>query len=667
MRTSIATVCLSGTLAEKMRAAADAGFDGIEIFEQDLLVSPHTPGQIRRRAAELGLSLDLYQPFRDLDGVAPEVFEANLRRLEAKLELAGELGIETMLVCSNAGTASIDDDAVCAQQLRRAGQLAQRHGVRLAYEALAWGRFVDDFEHAARIVELADHPFVGTCLDSFHILSRGWDPEPIERLDPATVFFVQLADAPQLSLDVLSWSRHHRVFPGEGDFDLVAFMGHLHRCGYTGPVSLEIFNDAFRQSDAARTAVDGLRSLRWLEDRTRRALLGRRSPESSGPAPSAPAASTSRNTTERTEAAGEVLEEALGPLALRALPEVAEPRGWGFLELRTGRLGETTRMLHQLGFALGGHHRTKDDVQLWVQGDARIVVVDLGPTGRGASLAALGFDVEDMEATAERARLLGAVRIERTQRSDEQVLRGVRAPDGSEVFFCPAGSGPVPRWAEEFGLDEQILGGSDPGSDDEGTGPARGRIRAIDHVNTAQPWQHRDEAVLFFTSLLALQAMPSQDVPGPAGLVRSQVMRSSDDAVRMPMNVAPEDPEQGAFLGAVHPEHVAFACRDIEAVARRAHRRGLDPLPVPANYYADLQARLDLEPQLLARLQELDLLYDRDEHGELLHFYTGTLGTVFFEVLERRGGYAGYGAPDAPVRLAAQYRRLRDAARGIPH
>ena len=68
----------------------------------------------------------------------------------------------------------------------------------------------------------------------------------------------------------------------------------------------------------------------------------------------------------------------------------------------------------------------------------------------------------------------------------------------------------------------------------------------------------------------------------------------------------------------------------------------------------------------MAELRELGLLYDRDEHGELLHFYTGTLGGVFFEVLERLDGYRGYGAADAPVRLAPQYRRLRDAARGVP-
>ena len=162
MRTSIATVCLSDTLEEKMHAAAAAGFNGIEVFEQDLVVSPSSPEQIRELAGQLGLSLDLYQPFRDFDAVGPEQLAANLKRAEAKFRLMNRLGITTLLVCSNVATAEIDDDEVMAGQLRRLGELAARHGVRLAYEALAWGRFVDDFEHAQRIVDLADHPAVGT-------------------------------------------------------------------------------------------------------------------------------------------------------------------------------------------------------------------------------------------------------------------------------------------------------------------------------------------------------------------------------------------------------------------------------------------------------------------------------------------------------------------------
>ena len=200
MRTSIATVCLSGTLDQKLVAAHEAGFDGVEIFEPDLVASPDSPEQIRARAAELGLSLDLYQPFRDFEGVGPDLLEQNLRRAAAKFTLMNRLGIQTILLCSNVATARSGDEQLAATQLRELGDLAERFDVRVAYEALAWGRFVDDYEVAARIVRLADHPRIGLCLDSFHILSKGHSPEAIETIAADKIFFVQLADAPA-SLD----------------------------------------------------------------------------------------------------------------------------------------------------------------------------------------------------------------------------------------------------------------------------------------------------------------------------------------------------------------------------------------------------------------------------------------------------------------------------------
>ena len=105
MRTSIATVCLSGTLEEKMRAAASAGFDGIEVFEPDLVVSPSSPEQLRELAAELGLSLDMYQPFRDGVEVAPETFPDSLRRLRAKCELMNRLGTTVLMLMTLLGAA----------------------------------------------------------------------------------------------------------------------------------------------------------------------------------------------------------------------------------------------------------------------------------------------------------------------------------------------------------------------------------------------------------------------------------------------------------------------------------------------------------------------------------------------------------------------------------
>ena len=69
IKKTTATVCLSGTLVEKMHACAAAGFDGIELFEPDLVVAPQSPEEIRTLAERLGLDLVLYQPFRDFEGV----------------------------------------------------------------------------------------------------------------------------------------------------------------------------------------------------------------------------------------------------------------------------------------------------------------------------------------------------------------------------------------------------------------------------------------------------------------------------------------------------------------------------------------------------------------------------------------------------------------------
>ena len=97
MRTGIATVCLSGTLEDKLTAAADAGFDGVELFEPDLIGSRLSPAEIRILAAELDLTIDLYQPFRDFEGVGDDELERNLHRAEAKFDVMEELGADTIL------------------------------------------------------------------------------------------------------------------------------------------------------------------------------------------------------------------------------------------------------------------------------------------------------------------------------------------------------------------------------------------------------------------------------------------------------------------------------------------------------------------------------------------------------------------------------------------
>lgn len=624
IRRSIATVSLSGTLEEKLAAAAGAGFDGIEIFENDLITCGLRPAEVRSLAADLGLEIVLYQPFRDYEAVPDQRLMANLRRAEHKFTIMTELGADTLLVCSNASEAAIDDDARATAQLRQLAERASEHGIRVAFEALAWGRRISSYARAYQIVSAADHPCLGLCLDSFHILSLRHDPAPVRDIPSEKIFFLQLADAPLLVMDVLPWSRHYRCFPGQGDLDLTAFTSHVLASGYQGPWSLEVFNDVFREADAGRIARDGMRSLLTLEESLARST-GTAAPLTAWP-----------------------------PVSLADLPRPARLAGYAFVELAVDGLLQqpTERVLQGLGFTRRGRHRTKP-VELWQQAEVRVLVNRSGLERDGrthgeAAVSAIAVESRDPLRSAARARALLALPIPRRREPDEADLTAVAAPDGTSVFFCQTDTSSGAGWLGDFRPLERRQDARPP------------LITGVDHIALSQPFDGFDEATLFYQSVLGMRSQGSGEVASPYGLVRSRAMWASG-GVRLALNV----PLLG---GSKLPEitasqHVAFACADIFATARAVRSLGAPTLPVPGNYYEDLTARFDLDPALSDALREYGVLYDRDEGGgEFFHFYTVVLGRrVFFEVVQRSHGYDGYGAPNTAVRMAAQ---LRYAAGG---
>lgn len=615
MRRSIATVSLSGSLAEKLTAIGGAGFDGVEIFENDLVASELSPEDVRHRAADLGLSIDLYQPFRDFEGVPPAILARSLRRAEHKFAVMERLGATRLLVCSSVSAHAVDDDTLVAEQLRLLAGRAAEHGIRVAYEALAWGRHVKDYLHAWRIVRMADHPHLGLCLDSFHILSRDVDPYAIETIPADKIFFLQLADAPALPMDVLYWSRHYRCFPGQGDLDVAGLVAHVLRTGYRGPLSLEVFNDIFRQAAAMRTAHDAMRSLLFLE-----------------------------------EEVGGRLGDAARAVPLTAPPPPVAPTGFAFAELAVPETGPLSRLLTALGFVRTGVHTGKP-VELWEQGQARVVLNTGGPDAEdGPALSAIGLECPDPAASVKRAEALLSPVVPRPRDPHDAPLDAVAAPDGTELFFCRTARPDHSSWTDDFAKDRRS-----PAVDADAA-----EITHIDHVALTQPWHHFDEASLFYRSVLGLRPHESLDLPDPYGLLRSRAVSTEDDGVRVALNVAyvgaPTEPYGGATD--VAWQHIALASRDIVTTVRRVRAAaGSWQLAIPDNYYDDLEARHDLGAERHRSLRELGLLYDRDEHGEFLHFYTVTSGRVFVEIVQRLGGYRGYGAINAPIRLAAQHAR----------
>lgn len=600
---TIATVCLSGTLDDKLVAAAHAGFDGIELFEPDLVASTSSPRQIRERCEELGLQIVLYQPFRDLDSTDPDRFERNLNRLDRKFDVMTDLGVDLILVCSNASADAVADMDELATQLRAAGELAERRKMRIAYEALAWGREVDLWQQSWEAVRRADHPAVGLCLDSFHILSRSSTIDELGEVPGDKIFFLQLADAPHKDMDVLQWSRHYRLFPGEGAFDLVDFTAAVLGAGYRGPLSLEVFNDVFRQSSPVRTAIDAVRSLGALE-------------------------------------AG--LDDALPRQRFDA----------AFVELSVTPTNLTTaeHALSALGFTQSATHRSKR-VTAWTQSDATILltVTTDAPEDDSSALAAIAFDAEDPTGFAASAEGLNVSALPRVVRPGEADLPAVAAPDGVSIFFVSTEEGPL-DWRRDF----EPVPPTDAAS---GAG-----ITAIDHVSVTAPFDRYDESVLFYRSVLGMRTAEVAEYPGPYGLVRSHLLRAPDPSG---FGVALDGPllRRGKWTPGVQtPQHIAFLTDDVLATLD-ALPEDAPILRIPENYYVDLRARLDLDDEFVERLARANVLYDRSADGEYLHAYTTVIGSqVYFEIIERRGNYRGRPLADAPIRMAAHVAARRGRA-----
>ena len=359
--------------------------------------------------------------------------------------------------------------------------------MRVCYGALAWGRFVHDYRDSWEIVRRAAHERVGLTLDTFHIFSRNTELDSLLSIPGDRIFLVQVADAPRLSMDHLSWSRHYRCFPGQGELDLDQFVRHLHATGYDGPFSLEIFNDQFRSGSTAKTAVDGYRSLVYAN--------------------------------RRTEAREQVQAEELAQA--KPLEDVQ------FIEFAVNEAEKQrlTQLLGELGFVNAASHNRKA-VELWRQGDVNMVM-NLEPDSFATryhekhvvSVCAYGLTVEGAAALQKRAEDLSYRIVEANPDTD---THGIHAMVGL-LYLIDDESRPA-HWEREFQQHAEAT--------------PNAWLSKVDHIAISMSYEEMLQSVLLYRSVFGMSPAPSVDVSDPGGLVRSQVMQNPQHSVSFTLNSA---------------------------------------------------------------------------------------------------------------------------------
>ena len=279
------TITLAGPLEGKLRAVREAGFGQIMLSARDVVGHPdgESAGVAAVRAS--GLRVTGFQVLRDFEGLSGHLHAYKVDVAKAMLEMCRALGSRILLVCSSTSTHATGDRDALVRDLRKLAMLAVPYGIRIAYEALSWGKHVSELTQAWQLVAEADRPNLGVGVDSFHVLATGTTLDALDDLEPQKIFLVQLADFMWQEVrsfeERMNTARHFRVFPGEGvhGVEVAGLVRRLDQMGYRGDYSFEVFNDDYVQLPLSVVAERARQSVKWLTGLVpRRSLPRRRSP-----------------------------------------------------------------------------------------------------------------------------------------------------------------------------------------------------------------------------------------------------------------------------------------------------------------------------------------------------------------------------------------------------
>lgn len=261
------TVLLGGGTAQKLRAAAAAGFAQVELWRED--VQAASPEAVRNVLDTTGLQLTDLQVLLDFDGAPGALREAKRTEARALLDMAVAVGAGTVLVPAST------DPACEAQQvtadLRWLCARAADRGLRIAYEGMAWSHLHSTVPSAWQQIQAVAADNLDLVVDAFHLFAAGRSVDDLQGIPADRIALVQLSDVtaqPQPGA-VKQQARHARCLPGTGIWPLATLVQRLASIGYAGPIGLEVFNDTLNAHDPVGVAEQAMTALEAVLDERR--------------------------------------------------------------------------------------------------------------------------------------------------------------------------------------------------------------------------------------------------------------------------------------------------------------------------------------------------------------------------------------------------------------
>jgi inosose dehydratase len=218
----------NGSTEQALREIASAGYDGVEIFDGNVLQG-HEDGSLRRLLDETGLAL--VGVYSGANFIFPDVLDEELHRIERAADLAAEYGAEHFVVGGGAQTArgtTEQDYERLAAALDRVVALAEQRGLVPSYHP----HLSTIVENGEQLEKVMSRSSINVVPDTAHLAAAGADNAELIRRYGNRIKYIHLKDFRPEPFEFLPL--------GEGVLDLAAIVAALRDVAFDGWITVEL-------------------------------------------------------------------------------------------------------------------------------------------------------------------------------------------------------------------------------------------------------------------------------------------------------------------------------------------------------------------------------------------------------------------------------------------
>ncbi|MDP6447822.1 MAG: sugar phosphate isomerase/epimerase [Pirellulaceae bacterium] len=241
-------------LLEKVRIAAEAGYDGIELWVNDIyefVGQGGEVGEVQRALRDHGLQTPSMIALRGWGEAAPLEYPLMIDEAKRRMELARRFDCP-YLVCSPPRERCAFSQI--ADRYADLLEVGRSIGVKPTFEYISFFNSVASLEQGWAVVNrVSQDPHATIILDAFHSWNTNSSLDTLRQIPASRISHYHIDDA-AAHLTPGKQRDPDRVMVGDGVIDLVAELRVLIELGYNGWISLELFNPALWDRDPLEVA-----------------------------------------------------------------------------------------------------------------------------------------------------------------------------------------------------------------------------------------------------------------------------------------------------------------------------------------------------------------------------------------------------------------------------